>query len=259
VSALILNGIDVWLDRFDIDVGDDVHEKIVQGVVDADYVGVLLTASSLASAWVTEELSLAKQRELEERNVILLPLLFEPLTLPLHLRKRKYANFTDFDAGLRELLRTLGRGALLGELDGAVRERVQALLTAGPGHAAVDGVQEVRSQMAARLVRATSLPVAKVDDALRPDAALIESAIIVIDIKSAAATVPIRVNLDETAGRVLARVIRALGLEETIEGQRLSFFLIFDDQPLELSETLHEVGVADGDHLQLGVFTYLIE
>ena len=46
---------------------------------------------------------------------------------------------------------------------------------------------------------------------------------------------------------------------DSVEGQRVSFFLMFESQPIEVDEQLREAGVADGDHLELGVFTYLIE
>jgi hypothetical protein len=259
VSALLLNGLDVWWDRFDIGVGEDLHEKVVQGLVDVDYVGVLLTANSLASAWVKEELSLVKQRELEQRDVILLPLLFEHVELPLHLRKRKYADFTDFDAGLRELLRTLGQSAAFGELDEAVRRRVQEVLSIGAGRTAVAGVQELRSQLAARLVRTTSLRLADVEAELHAGPTPEASAVVFVDIKGAGAAVPVRVDLEQRVGHLLARVVRALGLDDAVEGQRVSFFLIFEDQPLEVDEQLSGAGVVDGDHLELGVFTYLIE
>src|SRR5262245_22358483 len=87
VRALLMNGIPVWFDQFDIDVGDDIHTRIVAGIIDVEFVGVIITKNSMSSAWVNEELSLARQRELEEHRVILLPLLFEQMEVPLSIRK----------------------------------------------------------------------------------------------------------------------------------------------------------------------------
>jgi TIR domain len=78
-------------------------------VIDVDYLAAVLTPNSVESAWVTEEFTLARQRELEERRVIILPLLFAPVELPLNLRARKQADFRDFDRGFVELMRVLDR------------------------------------------------------------------------------------------------------------------------------------------------------
>jgi hypothetical protein len=259
VAALLLNAIDVWTDEVDVLVGDSIYEKVMQGVVEVDYMAVVLTENSLASAWVREELTVARQRELEEREIVLLPLLFEPVELPLHLRARRYADFTDFDAGMGELLRTLGRKGELVNLDVGIRRSVQNVLSIGDGRKAVEGIQEIRSQLVARVVEPTALPASDADATLHIGQLSAASAVLFVDVKAAGAAVPVRVDLDEPAGHVLARVIRALGLDEAVAGQRMSFFLAFRGQALEIDESLHQAGVSDGDHLELGAFTYLIE
>jgi hypothetical protein len=208
---------------------------------------------------VKEELSLAKQRELEERNVIVLPLLFEQVTLPLHLRSRKYANFIDFDNGFRELMRAMNRRATVNPFDYSLRQRVRdAIGSFGSGTAAE--IQEVRSQNAARLIRGTLLSPGRVvqQDLDSPDDS--NPATIFVDIESAQLSVPIRVDLKERSGAVLARLLQAIELDQLVlNSQRFSFFLAYEGIPLELDEKLIDAEIEDGAHLQLGAYTFLIE
>jgi hypothetical protein len=261
VAALMMNAVNVWYDQRDINVGQSIHERIHSGVIDVDYLGVILTANSLTSSWVREELSLAKQRELEDRQVVILPLLFERVTLPLHLRARKYADFMDFDAGFRDLMRLFSRDALVKSLDEPLLNRIRETLL-GIGLDVAKDVQEVRSQNTARLVRRTAMPLTNVEDQLRISSGIeeISPATVFVDIQSAQIEIPLVVDLTERCGSVLARLLQAISLDGMVlQHQRFSFFLVYENIPLELDETLADVGVKEGAHLQLGAYTFLIE
>jgi hypothetical protein len=85
------------------------------------------------------------------------------------------------------------------------------------------------------------------------------SSIVFMAIHAADVRVPIAVDLSETAGHVLARVLRGLGLEEVISEQRVSFFLLHNGFLLEMNESLADAGVAENDQFELGLYTFLIE
>lgn len=260
VSALVLNAVQVWYDQRDLKVGQQIHDKIQESLLQVDFLGVLLTRNSLASTWVKEELTLAKQRELEERNVVILPLLFEQVSLPLHLRSRKYADFSDFDSGFRELMLTLGAQAAVSVFDDSLRQRVfKAVSTFGSGTAAE--IQEIRSQTAAKLVRGTTLAAAQVTAQLNAEpAGVLNPATIFVDIQSAEIDIPIQVDLSERCGSVLARVLQAVSLDQLVlELQQYSFFLVYEGIPLELNERLSDANIKDRAHLQLGAYTFMIE
>lgn len=259
VSALLLNGLSVWFDEFDLDVGADVYATIEQGIVQVDFVAVVLTASSVDSAWVAEELSLARQRELEDRDIVVLPLLFEDVALPLSLRKRRYADFSDFDTGLAALLRAVDRRMITRPIDQHVLTSIREVLTAGPGREAIAGGQDVVSQNAARLVRGSVLHPGGAERVLREEPDFPPSAVVHVVVRSANTRVPIAVDLGETAGHVLARVLRALLLDEVVAEQRVGFFLLHGGFPLETDETLETAGVNDGDLLELGLYSFFIE
>ena len=48
-------GIKVWLDEWEILVGDSITQKIQTGLESANYVAVLLTKHSVKSGWVEKE------------------------------------------------------------------------------------------------------------------------------------------------------------------------------------------------------------
>ena len=98
----------VWVDRWELNVGDSLIEKIQSAIKTASALIIVLSKASVASAWCKKELSAGLIRELEERRVVVLPVLLEDCELPLFLRDKKYADFrTDFDAGLKEILRSV--------------------------------------------------------------------------------------------------------------------------------------------------------
>lgn len=259
VAALLLNGVSVWYDEFDISVGENIYEKVEKGIISVDFFGVILTGNSLGSQWVREEMSLAKQREMEERRIVILPLVFEDVRLPLHLRKKRCADFTNFDKGLQELMRTFGRRVSTTPLDTAVRERVRSALTAAAERDAAGVGRALRTQSAARVAREFAMFPEKADSVLRSHPEVTGSKRVYVDIQSANAVIPMAMDPEEPSGHLLARLLRALGLDEVVSGQRMAFFLLHDDIPLEAAETLAEAGVAEGDHLRLGLYTFLIE
>ena len=99
------HGIIVWWDEWGIRVGDSLLSKLQQGIIASSYLAIVLSPESVASSWVQEELNLALHRQLQERRVFVLPILFRECEVPPFLAEKKYADFSDdYDAGLQELL-----------------------------------------------------------------------------------------------------------------------------------------------------------
>ena len=102
-------GIDVWLDRWEIKVGDQISQKIDAGLQDAEFLAIWLTNRSIASGWVQREWQAKFNEEISTGKTAVLPLLGEPCEIPALLRDKKYADFTrNFEEGLSELLVALG-------------------------------------------------------------------------------------------------------------------------------------------------------
>ncbi len=101
----------VWIDEAEINIGDSLIEKIREGLDQVDFVAAVITSASVTSKWVTRELDIASNREIEEKRVVVLPLLLEVVELPGFLKGKFYGDFTDmscYEETLELLLRKLG-------------------------------------------------------------------------------------------------------------------------------------------------------
>lgn len=100
----------VWLDRWELNVGDSLVRRIEDALNDAAAVIFVLSRASVGSEWCRKELSAGLVRELEEKKVIVLPLLLEDCAVPLFLREKKYADFrTNFDSGFHDIASALAK------------------------------------------------------------------------------------------------------------------------------------------------------
>jgi hypothetical protein len=86
-------------------------EKIGNAIDRTDFVAVILSTNSVSSEWVQRELQIAIQKELRDRDVIILPILLEPVEIPAFLRDKLYADFSTpdkFEEQFPKLLAALG-------------------------------------------------------------------------------------------------------------------------------------------------------
>ncbi len=112
----------VWIDERDLRVGDWLETEIRRGLYDADFVVVLISAASLASAWVMRELEISVARESKGDLVAVLPVLLEEVAVPSSIEGRVYADLIDpmrYDRGLEVLLARLGSAIDLANLSGS--------------------------------------------------------------------------------------------------------------------------------------------
>jgi hypothetical protein len=136
---------------------------------------------------------------------------------------------------------------------------VRAVLVSGAGREAVNSGQTLRSQNAERLSRAVAVDSGRAERALASQPEAHASLRMNLVIHAAQARIPFAADPEERCDHVLARLLRALGLDGAVAGQRVSFFLVHDGLPLEVDETLREAGVGDDAKLDLGLYTFLIE
>jgi formylglycine-generating enzyme required for sulfatase activity len=102
-------GLEVWLDEWEIAVGDRITQKIQRGISGADYLAVWITETSLQSRWVETEWQTKYESETSSGRVTVLPLLAENCTLPDFLAGKRYADFRhDYAKGLADLLKVVG-------------------------------------------------------------------------------------------------------------------------------------------------------
>ena len=69
------SGVDVWLDKWEILVGDSLTRKVSEDIHEAGYLAVVLSPHSVRSEWVQRELNAGLMKELNLKRVFLLPIL----------------------------------------------------------------------------------------------------------------------------------------------------------------------------------------
>lgn len=128
-------GLPATCDKWLLQVGDSIIDRISTAVTRADAVVAVLSPASVASNWVRKELSLAMVLEVDGAPLRVLPALIADCELPPPLRDKLYADFrSDYVAGLARLVRALSPpdvGRAERRLSGAAdRERGRAELAA---------------------------------------------------------------------------------------------------------------------------------
>ncbi|OHD61975.1 MAG: hypothetical protein A2014_06460 [Spirochaetes bacterium GWF1_49_6] len=107
-NDLKLKNVPVWVDEWEIKVGDSIIERISSGINESGWLAIVLSKNSVKSPWVQLELNTALSKELQQKQVFVLPLLIEDCEIPIFLRDKLYADFRDnYHNGLNTLLQRL--------------------------------------------------------------------------------------------------------------------------------------------------------
>lgn len=109
VRDLQRSNVDVWIDKWDIKVGESIRQRISEGIQRSDHLVAVLSRNSVNSKWVLEELNEAAIRNIEQdKGAFVLPILIEACQVPSQLRHRKYADFRqNYDRALQELIEAI--------------------------------------------------------------------------------------------------------------------------------------------------------
>lgn len=107
-ADLTKEGILVWLDEQQINVGDSINEKVSQGLAESDYFIIAMSDNSVQSEWVKRELNSALINEIESKKVRILPIKLSDCEFPQLIKDKKYADFTQsYKNGLAELIKSI--------------------------------------------------------------------------------------------------------------------------------------------------------
>lgn len=103
-------GHQVWFDRSDILAGEQILNRVSQGLDGADILLFTLSESSTQAPFVEIEWLAAIWQELRDRDIIAIPPLLDDTDIPLLLRGRRYADFrSHYIVGWTQLVTSLGR------------------------------------------------------------------------------------------------------------------------------------------------------
>ncbi|PJZ59686.1 toll/interleukin-1 receptor domain-containing protein [Leptospira adleri] len=109
-KRLSSDGILVWLDEAEINVGDSLIEKISTGIQEMDFVAAIISINSIGSSWVQKELSLAMSKEIQGKKIVVLPILIDSCNIPSYISDKLYADFRipeNYEEGYYSLLKAI--------------------------------------------------------------------------------------------------------------------------------------------------------
>jgi hypothetical protein len=110
---LTSQGVEVWIDEWQMAVGQDIETVLDESIAAYDYFLLVLSGSSIASGWVRHELDMALKKEIDGRSGFVLPILLDPVQVPPSIADRQPLDFTaDYQAGLQALVGTLSHVTL---------------------------------------------------------------------------------------------------------------------------------------------------
>jgi len=105
---LKLLGHQPWLDEWEIRVGECIVSRIQQGLEDCDYTVIVLSPNAIQSGWVEKEWKASYWNEIQERRVVILPVMLKDCDVPALLKTKKYADFrTRYPLGLAQLTQAI--------------------------------------------------------------------------------------------------------------------------------------------------------
>lgn len=120
------SGINVWIDKWEINAGDSIIQKIfIEGLSKCDIFLILISCSSAKSKWVKEELDYAMIKKIEGITKII-PLIKEKCEIPAPLRALKWVDLSvNLNDGIREVVKSVyevSEKPPLGKIPGYITE-----------------------------------------------------------------------------------------------------------------------------------------
>lgn len=98
----------VWLDVWELDLGDSIVERINQGLEGANYLILCYSSSGVTAPWISREWLSSLARHLNGASVKILPVRLTGGNAPAILADIKYADLvTDWSKGLSQVLRSI--------------------------------------------------------------------------------------------------------------------------------------------------------
>ena len=74
--------IDVWLDVWEMTVGDSLFDKLSYGLSDSKFICLVISSEFHESKWASNEMKQAFVREMREERNLILPIVIEKVKIP---------------------------------------------------------------------------------------------------------------------------------------------------------------------------------
>ena len=92
-ASLLAEGIPVWLDSWELDVGDPLLSRIESGIRGSSLFIVVISRRSVESGWVERELRTALMQESKTGSKFIFPIKIDECQTPAFMEERIYADF----------------------------------------------------------------------------------------------------------------------------------------------------------------------
>jgi len=121
--ATILNfcSIDVWLDDWELEIGQSLTDEIAKAMEVSQYIAILITENYNKTVWTKNEYKKAMAREQKENRTVMLPIIIGEAQIPDFLEDRIYIDMrSNYFAGITKLVGML-RGLSMFRISNALR------------------------------------------------------------------------------------------------------------------------------------------
>jgi TIR domain-containing protein len=99
-AALLKYDLQIWKDSKDIPIGGNIPKSIYSGIKNASHFCCIISASSVSSKWVEDELSFAKIRQLGDSGLQIVPVLIDKVEIPDYVIAYLCAHLEDRDLSI---------------------------------------------------------------------------------------------------------------------------------------------------------------
>jgi len=110
-KRLRANGVDAWVDQWEINPGDSLIDKIFeQGISEADAFIIVLSANSIQKHWVREELNAASIKRIEKNTKVIPIIIDKDLEVPEVLKTTVWEtieNVNNYDNSFKKILASI--------------------------------------------------------------------------------------------------------------------------------------------------------
>lgn len=94
---LMKNGIQVWLDEWNLGVGDSIADSINKAIEQSRFIFLIMSPDYFASAWTTQEWNMAMHSEMNENSIKTIPIYYKTCEIPQLLRTKQWADFRNLE------------------------------------------------------------------------------------------------------------------------------------------------------------------
>jgi hypothetical protein len=104
-TTLNFCAVDVWLDDWELEVGQSLTDEIAKAMDDSRYIAILITENYNKTVWTKTEYKKALSREQKENRTVMLPLIVGEAQIPEFLEDKIYIDLrTEYFLGITKLV-----------------------------------------------------------------------------------------------------------------------------------------------------------